>query len=163
MYGNPEFGSTIEFLKLEMNFKYIKALDKRNSFLFRLQYGAIESNNFNLVPTSQRFFAGGDSTIRGYKYNQVSPRNPAGDAVGGRYLEVTSLEYNYRFAERWSAATFIDAGRAFNNFDTAYSVGAGVGIRWQSPVGPFRLDIAEPVDDERFNDIRFHISLGPEL
>ena len=98
--------------------------------------------------------------INSIRYHRA---NPDGDAVGGRYLEVTSLEYNYRFAERWSAATFIDAGRAFNNFDTAYSVGAGVGIRWQSPVGPFRLDIAEPVDDERFNNIRFHISLGPEL
>ncbi|MBX2836988.1 MAG: autotransporter assembly complex protein TamA [Gammaproteobacteria bacterium] len=163
MYGDRNIGSTIDFLKLNLRFKYIKALDERNSYLFRLQYGAIESNDFTLVPTSQRFFAGGDTTIRGYKYNSISPTNPDGDAVGGRYLEVTSLEYNYRFAERWSVAAFLDAGRAFNNFDTAYSVGGGFGIRWQSPVGPFRLDLAEPIDDERFNDVRLHISLGPEL
>lgn len=163
MYGSRDAGSTIDFLKLATTFKYIKALDKKNSFLFRLNYGAIESNDFTLVPTSQRFFAGGDSTIRGYAFNSVSPTNPAGETVGGRYLEVTSLEYNRRFTERWSGAVFIDAGRAFNNFDSPYSVGAGVGVRWQSPVGPFRLDLAEPVDDNPLSDLRLHLSLGADL
>ena len=134
--------SDIDIYKSTLSYKWLKAFDKKNTFILSLQYGAIESNDFRRVPVSQRFFAGGDRSIRGFKYQSVSPRNPAGDAVGGRYLEVTSVELNHRFRPRWAAAAFIDTGRAFNNFDSAYSVGAGVGIRWLSPVGPFRVDIA---------------------
>jgi len=58
---------------------------------------------------------------------------------------------------------FADIGRAFNNFSTSQKIGAGVGIRWQSPVGPFRLDLATPVNDDDNNDVQLHLSLGPDL
>ena len=164
LYGSRELLSTIDFYKSTVSFKYLRAVSERNTLIGSVQYGAISTNDFTRVPASQRFFAGGDRSIRGYKYRDVSPRNLAGDAVGGRYLEILSAEYNYRFLDRWSAAAFVDAGRAFNNFDQAYSVGAGVGIRWQSPVGPFRVDVAKPVGDNDLDrGIRVHISLGPDF
>ena len=172
LYGSRELLSTIDLLKSTVSFKYLRAVTPRNAFILSLQYGAISTNDFSRVPASQRFFAGGDRSIRGYKYRDVSPRENGedgeededGEAIGGRYLEILNLEYNYRFLDRWSAALFVDAGRAFNEFDRAYSAGAGAGIRWQSPVGPFRLDVATPIDDsDRNRGVRVHISLGPDF
>ncbi len=162
-YGNRELLSTIDFYKATVNFKYLRAADKRNTLILSLQYGAITTNDFSQVPASQRFYAGGDRSIRGYGFRQVGPQDADEDPVGGRFLEVGSVEYNYRFADRWSFAVFSDFGRAFNNFSTSHSQGVGVGVRWQSPVGPFRLDVATPVNDPDNDSIRIHLSLGPDL
>lgn len=162
LFGSQELLSDIDFYKSVFSYKTLKSFGEKNTFILSLQYGAIESSDFDRLPASQRFFAGGDRTIRGFDYRSVSPKNPEGVAVGGRYLEVTSLEYNYRFLPRWAGAVFVDAGRAFNNFDQAYSVGAGVGIRWLSPVGPFRVDFARSISEDE-PDFTFHLSLGPDL
>lgn len=165
MGGSKRALSTIDFLKAVGSFRYLRALSDRNTVIGAVQYGAIHTNDddYSNVPVSQRFFAGGDRSVRGYRYRDLSPVDISGKAVGGRYLEVINLEYNYRFLDLWSAAIFVDAGRAFNRFSDPYSVGAGVGIRWQSPVGPFRIDIATPIDDDENNGIRVHLSLGPDL
>ena len=164
MYGSREFLSTIDFYKSTVAFKYLRAVTPRNTFIVSLQYGAISTNDFTRVPASQRFFAGGDRSVRGFAYRDVAPRDADGDPIGGRYLEVLGLEYNYRFLDRWGAALFVDAGRAFDAFDAPYAVGAGLGVRWQSPVGPFRLDLAHPVEDNPYGDgLRVHLSLGPDF
>jgi len=163
LYGNRELLSTIDFYKTSLNFKYLRAISPRNTFIFSFQYGAISTNDFDKVPLTQRFFAGGDRSIRGYRYRSVSPLDLDGKPKGGRYLESGSVEYNFRFADRWSLAVFTDVGRAFNNFSTAQRYGAGFGIRWQSPVGPFRLDLARPIAHGDNNDVRVHLSLGPDL
>ncbi len=163
--GNEALLSSIDFYKATVDFRYLRGFLERNTVIAGLQLGWIESNDFTRVPVSQRFFAGGDRSIRGFGFRDVAPRDPDGDVVGGRYLETFSAEYQYRFLDRWSGAAFVDAGRAFNSYDAPYSVGAGVGVRWQSPVGPFRLDFAVPVDDPTgdADSFRVHLSLGPEL
>ena len=93
------------------------------------------------------------------------PASPTDDddvAIGGRYKEVLTFEYNRRFKSVWAVALFADVGRAFDEFDAPYNVGAGFGIRWLSPVGPFRIDFAFGVSED---DVPFqlHLSLGPEL
>ncbi len=163
LYGNRELLSTIDFYKAVVNFKYLRAITPRNTFIFSFQYGAITTNDFDKVPATQRFFAGGDRSIRGYDFKSVSPLDSDGDPKGGRYLEAGSIEYNYRFADLWSFAVFTDVGRAFNTFSTSQSYGGGVGIRWQSPVGPFRLDLARPIGEGSYKDIKIHLSLGPDL
>lgn len=163
MGGSKRFLSTIDFLKTVGTFRYLRALSDRNTIIGGVQYGAIHSNDFPRVPASQRFFAGGDRSVRGFSYKDLSPRDPDGEAIGGRYLEVLNLEYNYRFLDRWSGALFADAGRAFNSFSAGYSVGAGFGVRWQSPVGPFRIDIATPISDGDGSSVRVHLSLGSDL
>jgi len=163
LYGNRKLLSTIDFYKASLNFKYLRAISPRNTFIFSFQYGAITTNDFEKVPFSQRYFAGGDRSIRGYRFRSVSPKYLDGDLKGGRYLEAGSVEYNFRFTDRWSLAVFTDVGRAFNKFSTSQKYGAGFGVRWQSPVGPFRLDLARPVADGKNNRIRVHLSLGPDL
>ena len=154
--------SGIDLYKAELNLKYLKSVSKSDTFILSAQYGAISSDDFSRVPTSQRFFVGGDRTIRGFPFRTLSPTDENGDAIGGRYKEVLTLEYNRRFKKVWAAALFVDAGRAFDEFDAPYNVGAGFGIRWLSPVGPFRVDFAFGVseDDAPF---QLHLSLGPEL
>lgn len=71
-----------------------------------------------------------------------------------------SMEYQYQFAEKWRAATFIDKGNAGDSWTMGLKTGVGVGIRWVSPVGPIRVDIAHGVED---NSVRLHFSMGPEL
>ena len=163
--GSSRLLSSIDLLKFSGSFKYLREVADRNTLIAAFQYGALYSDDFDRVPTSQRFFTGGDNSIRGFGFRDISPRNPEGNTVGGRFLEVASLEYNYRFRDRWSGALFIDAGRAFNNFDPSYSVGSGFGLRWQSPVGPFRIDIATPINgnDNDTDSVRVHLSLGAEL
>ena len=163
MGGSKRVLSSIDFLKAVGKFRYLRAVSDRNTLISSLQYGAIHSNDNDRVPTSQRFFAGGDNTVRGFAFREISPRNSDDEAIGGRFLEVLSLEYDYRFRDLWSAAIFTDAGRAFNSFSAGYSVGAGVGIRWQSPVGPFRIDIATPISDNDTGSVRFHLSLGADF
>ncbi|MFK7891665.1 MAG: autotransporter assembly complex family protein [Granulosicoccus sp.] len=158
-----KFFSSINILKAVAKFRYLRAISTRNTLIASLQYGAIKSDDYDRVPVSQRFFAGGDRSLRGFAYRSVSPTNAEGENVGGRFLEILNLEYNYRFRERWTAAVFSDAGRAFNSRATAHRIGAGVGIRWQSPVGPFRLDLARPVSGTDDSSFRVHISLGPEF
>lgn len=163
--GNESLLSSIDFYKATVDLRFLRGFLERNTVIAGLSLGWIESNDFTRLPVSQRFFAGGDRSVRGFGFREIGPRNIADDVVGGRYLETASLEYQYRFLDKWSGATFVDAGRAFNAYDAAYSVGAGVGVRWQSPVGPFRLDVAVPVEDPSgdADNFRVHLSLGPEL
>lgn len=131
--------------------------------LTRVQLGGIATNAFERIPPSLRFFAGGDQSVRGYDYQTLSPRDSEGERVGGRYLVVGSLEYQYPLLERWRLATFVDHGNAIDGFSDPLKTGVGVGVRWVSPVGPIRLDLAHALDSDEGSNFRIHFSMGPEL
>ncbi|SFB04245.1 autotransporter secretion outer membrane protein TamA [Pseudomonas sp. NFIX10] len=134
----------------------------KHRLLARAQIGGSATNGYKSIPPSLRFFAGGDQSVRGYDYQSLSPENSEGDHIGGRYMVAGSLEYQYSIAEKWRVATFIDQGNAFNSLELpSLKTGVGVGVRWVSPVGPIRLDLAHAMDDE--GGIRLHFSMGPEL
>ncbi|MFC3938934.1 outer membrane protein assembly factor [Pseudomonas gingeri NCPPB 3146 = LMG 5327] len=136
-------------------------LDKHR-FLGRVQFGGSATNGYKSVPPSLRFFAGGDQSVRGYEYQSLSPENDQGDRIGGRYMVAGSLEYQYSVADKWRIATFVDQGNSFNTLDfPSLKTGVGIGVRWVSPVGPIRLDLAHALDDP--GGIRLHFSMGPEL
>jgi len=134
----------------------------KHRFLARAQVGGSATNGYKSIPPSLRFFAGGDQSVRGYDYQSLSPENSEGDRIGGRYMVAGSLEYQYSVAEKWRVATFVDQGNSFNNLELpSLKTGVGVGVRWVSPVGPIRLDLAHALDEE--GGIRLHFSMGPEL
>ncbi|TBU97621.1 autotransporter assembly complex protein TamA [Phytopseudomonas dryadis] len=143
--------------------KGLTTLAQKHRFLGRVQFGGTESRGFNSsVPPSLRFFAGGDQSVRGYDYQSLSPENNQGDKIGGRYMLAASVEYQYSVAEKWRVATFYDQGNAFSSLDfPTLKSAVGMGVRWVSPVGPLRLDLAHPLDDE--GGVRLHFSMGPEL
>jgi translocation and assembly module TamA len=111
-----------------------------------------------------RFFAGGDVSVRGYAYNSLGPTDPLGAVIGGSNLLVGSVEIDQQIAGNWAIAAFVDSGNAYDkikDFDPATGVGAG--IRWFSPLGPIRIDIAVPLEKDAPDDYRLHITLGPDL
>ena len=143
--------------------KGLTTLWQNHRFLGRVQVGGTESKGFNSsVPPSLRYFAGGDQSVRGYDYQSLSPENNQGDKIGARYMVAASAEYQYSVADKWRVATFYDTGNAFNSLDfPTLKSAVGIGVRWVSPVGPLRLDLAHPLDDE--GGVRLHFSMGPEL
>lgn len=141
--------------------KGLYTLPGGHRLLGRVQAGGIATTDYGAIPPSLRFFAGGDQSVRGYDYQTLSPEDRQGNKVGGRYMLVGSAEYQYPIAERWRIAAFVDRGNAVNNLKDALKTGAGIGLRWVSPVGPIRLDLAKALDDP--GGFRIHFSMGPEL
>ena len=142
--------------------KGLTTLADKHRFLARAQFGGSATNGYKSIPPSLRFFAGGDQSVRGYDYQTLSPTNSDGDRIGGRYMVAASAEYQYQVADKWRVATFVDQGNSFNNLELpSLKTGVGFGVRWISPVGPLRLDLAKALDDD--GGIRLHFSMGPEL
>ncbi|WP_028694247.1 autotransporter assembly complex protein TamA [Pseudomonas cremoricolorata] len=143
--------------------KGLTTVAQNHRLLGRVQFGGSATNDYKKnVPPSLRFFAGGDQSVRGYDYQTLSPKNSDGDRIGGRYLFAASAEYQYSLTEKWRVATFIDQGNAFNTPELSnLKTGVGFGVRWVSPIGPLRLDLAKALDDD--GGIRLHFSMGPEL
>lgn len=156
-------GSDTNLIHGNVLLKGLTTLGQNHRFLGRVQFGGSATNGYQQnIPPSLRFFAGGDQSVRGYDYQTLSPKNNQGDRIGGRYLVAASAEYQYSIAEKWRLATFIDQGNAFNSLELpSLKTGVGVGVRWVSPVGPLRLDLARALDDD--GGIRLHFSMGPEL
>jgi translocation and assembly module TamA len=142
--------------------RLLRTFGGRHQILLRGDAGSVITDDFDNVPVSMRFFAGGDQSIRGYSYRSISPRDENGIAVGARNLVTASVEYDYEFIRRWRLAVFTDAGNAFDSAQEPAKIGAGVGVRWVSPVGPIRLDVAWPVSETE-KTLRLHFSMGPNL
>jgi translocation and assembly module TamA len=155
--------SDASLISLRAGLRLLRTLAGRHQFLLRGDAGTIATDNFDNVPQSMRFFAGGDQSIRGYAYKSVSPRDVNGLPVGARNLLTSSLEYDCEFLPRWRVAVFTDAGNAFDTADEPFKIGSGIGIRWVSPVGPIRFDVAWPVSETERDDFRIHFSMGPNL
>ena len=108
---------------------------------------AAGASQFSLPP-DQRFYAGGSGTIRGYRYQSVGPLFPNGNPVGGTAINAGSVEYRQRFGTNFGTAVFLDAGNVSKNLNPLngqLKTGAGVGLRYYTPIGPIRLDVAVPL------------------
>lgn len=160
--GKEGLGSDANVVHGTALLKGLTTVAQNHRFLGRIQVGGTATNGYKSIPPSLRFFAGGDQSVRGYDYQSLSPENSDGDKIGGRYMIAGSAEYQYSIAEKWRVAAFIDEGNSFNSLDLpSLKTGVGIGIRWVSPVGPLRLDLAHALDDD--GGIRLHFSMGPEL
>ncbi|UCB54152.1 MAG: outer membrane protein assembly factor [Thiotrichales bacterium] len=156
--------SDTSFGQVYGNTKWVFKLWSSGRLLTRAEAGFTLIDELDTLPASVRFFAGGDTSVRGYAYKSLGPVDPFGNVVGGENLLVGSIEVDQQFADSWAVAAFIDSGNAydkFSSFDTA--TGVGVGIRWFSPLGPIRIDVAVPLQDDAPDDYRLHITLGPDL
>ncbi|UOG93280.1 MAG: autotransporter assembly complex protein TamA [Candidatus Thiothrix sulfatifontis] len=149
-------------LQGKLSGKYLHTLDNRDKLILQGAAGTTLTNDLDDMPKSLRFFAGGQSSVRGYDFESLGETNAAGDVLGGKHLLTTSVEYERPVVDNWSAAGFVDAGDAFDNTaNLTMNVGAGFGVRYKSPLGPIRADIAAPTDD--LGDVHFYFSLGPDL
>jgi translocation and assembly module TamA len=160
-WGSPALGADLGFRQLLGSVLLVRSVDRRTRILLRAEAGSIRSGDFERLPPSLRFYAGGDRSVRGYGYQELGPLFEGDQRVGGRKLLVGSVEVERMFTRQWGGAVFIDAGNAYGR-DFEPAVGVGLGLRWRSPVGPVQLDVGHGLDDPD-RAIRLHIQLGPPL
>lgn len=156
------FLSDISFTQVIVRGKYIKSIGDSSRVITRGMVGATEVSDFSKLPSSLRFFAGGDNSIRGFNYQSLGPKNDLDEVTGGRYTAVGSVEYEHMFLQNWGGAVFTDFGNAFNSWSDPIEYSVGVGIRWRSPVGLIRVDVARGISDED-KPFGLHIMIGPDL
>ena len=156
--------SDTSFARTLFHAHYLQALGFGFRSFLRGDLGAMWVDQFRQLPPAERFFTGGDNSIRGYDFQELGPVNDKGDVIGGAYLGVVSLEVEKYLTDNWGIAGFVDTGNAFGGpgSSTGLKTGVGLGLRWRSPVGPVRIDLAHPLDksDTLF---RIHLRIGPDL
>ena len=156
-------GSDIDLLQAGTQGKLIRPFGEKGRILLRGDLGWSRVSDFSRLPPSLRFFAGGDRSVSGYRYQSLGPEDASGNVIGGRYLAVGSVEYDYRIKKEWSVAIFYDAGNAMDHWNKIdLKQGTGIGVRWHSPIGPVRLDLAYAISQPGIM-LRLHFNMGPDL
>jgi translocation and assembly module TamA len=151
------------FGSLDLEVKWLHAFGPDTRLILRGEVGVMEVDDFDLLPPELRFFSGGDRSIRGFGYEEIGSRNAQGDVIGGDRLAEGTVELERYWRRGFGAAVFVDAGDAFLGEDFSLHVGTGVGVRWKSPVGVLRLDLAYPVKSIDSSGWQIHFNIGPDF
>lgn len=143
------------------------ALDdaKRVVLAGRARLATIAGSRTEIIPANKRLYAGGGGSIRGYKFQSVGPLDAQGDPLGGRSAVEFGGELRVRVGESFGVVPFLDGGTVFDQpyfgLDQTIRWAAGLGLRYYSPVGPLRLDLAFPINRrERDDAFQFYVSIG---
>jgi len=156
--GSNDVLSDTSFIQAQVSGRRIRTFDNGNRVIGRASIGATGVSDFSQLPVSRRFFTGGDRTTRGYGFENISP----GDDDGGKFLTELSLELEVPFRPSFSWAIFGDLGDAFDD-DLDLRRGIGAGLRWRSPIGPVRIDLARGLDEPSGGSYHLHFGIGPDL
>lgn len=157
--GTTAIGSDVDFAQVHARATWVHGFGARNRLLLRGEIGRVFTGDFYELPPSLRFYAGGDTSVRGYSYQEIGPR-VNGQNIGAPNLLVASVEFEHRFTRDWGMAVFADDGDAFD--DRPHSnLGFGLGLRWRSPVGPVRIDLAHGVHSA--SPLHLHFNIGTDL
>jgi translocation and assembly module TamA len=164
--GHPNATFLISTLSLSTYFDLNNLLPiapGRSVLAARALAGVAEGAGELSLPPDQRFYAGGTSTIRGYGYQLVGPMFPHTDnPTGGTAITTGGLEFRQRLYSNWGAVAFVDAGQVSASLKALRNdlrIGAGAGVRYYTPIGPIRFDIAVPVD-RRPGEDSFEVYIG---
>ncbi len=156
--GSTALLSDTNFVQGTIKLRGLLELQRRLQLRVRADQGATYVGSFDNLPPSQRFFAGGDGSVRGYAFQSLGPRDENNRTIGGRYLTTTSAELDWFFLREYGLAAFVDAGGADDTPLIDLSVGAGLGIRYRAPFGAFALDLAHPFDAGQ-SPVRLHLGV----
>ncbi|MHB8913210.1 MAG: autotransporter assembly complex protein TamA, partial [Lysobacter sp.] len=163
--GAEGAGSDASFAQAHASARWYKGLGPQSRLIIRGELGhTFVDATLGTLPPSLRFHAGGDRSIRGYAWREVGPRvGSAGERfpIGARNVATASVEYEQYFRGPWGAAVFVDSGSAFND-TPEWRTGVGVGLRWKSPVGPLRIDIARGLNDPD-SSFQLYLNIGADL
>jgi translocation and assembly module TamA len=148
-----EINGGATFVKLRAEASAYRALDADKRFVLagRVAAGTIYGASLASVPANRRFYAGGGGSVRGYGYQDIGPVNAAGQPTGGRSLIETSAEIRIGVTDTIGLVPFVDAGlvSASETFSGAkFKAGAGIGVRYSTPFGPLRVDVAVPLNKD---------------
>lgn len=172
--GSPTtLGSDASFLQFRFQGERIFDFAPRWHLDLRAELGAtqLESNRADEIldlPASQRFFAGGDRSVRGFALNELSPKevDPSDGkekSVGGKHLATGTIEVTRDLPRNFGVAAFYDVGNAFNDFkDPQLEYSAGLGVRYNIAVASFGVDVAQPLSESGRNP-RFHLYISTQF
>lgn len=138
------------------------SLDSEATFVLasKVNIGTIYGASMALIPPPEKFYAGSESTLRGYNYFTVSPLKD-NDPIGGRSLFIYTAECRWHFSTTWGMVGFFDVGNvyspSFPQFNKKMLKSLGFGVRYYTPVGPLRLDFAFPLDRRPHIDSAFQV------
>jgi translocation and assembly module TamA len=153
--------SSESFLQFNLVGKYINTIGP-GRLILKFESGVTMVDDIDELPVSIQYFSGGDQSVRGYKYQSLGPLNELGEVTGGKHLLSAGIEYDFNVRPNWKMAVFFDAGNSFNSTSQYRAKkGVGIGVRWMSPIGPIRADLASALDDD--NRLRLHVTMGPDL
>ncbi len=147
---------------LDLNSLGLSSAPKRSVLALRALVGLAGGASEFSLPPDQRFYAGGSGTIRGYRYQSVGPEFADGNPTGGTAIGAGSVEYRRRIGTNFGMAVFVDAGQVSDNLDAlsgSLRFGGGAGVRYYTPIGPIRLDLAAPLG-RRAGDDSFEVYIG---
>ena len=155
-------GSNASFARAKASAKFIRTIVPHTRMLARIDLGGTVTNQLRDLPPSIRFFSGGDQSVRGFAYRSLGPVDEMNSVIGGRVLAVGSFELDREIIRRFGIAGFVDFGNAMDRFDWSLEQSVGGGVRWLSPVGLVRLDMAFATTRDG-SPLRFHLTVGPDL
>jgi translocation and assembly module TamA len=161
-------GSNLSFLQSKLTGSWYDQLDSRGNYIVALQgtLGATVGTSLDSIPKDHRFYAGGGGSVRGFGYQEAGPLDKFDNPIGGRSLAVISAELRTKLTETIGLVPFFDAGSdyasAFPDFKGRVALGAGIGLRYFTAVGPVRLDLATPLNPRSGVDspVQLYVSLG---
>lgn len=139
------------FSSFEGSLSGYKGLGAEDKVVLAAQIAAgsvIGGSELSDIPVTRRFFAGGGGSVRGYSYREISPYNDENEALGGRSYALASFEVRVKMSENFGIVPFLDVGSVSTEITPDFSdirAGAGIGIRYATPFGPLRLDVAVPL------------------
>jgi translocation and assembly module TamA len=164
------FGSRANFLQIHVQLERVLDLAPKWHLLLRDEAGATLASHFEAMPPVMRFFAGGEGSVRGFAYNDLSPTQQyclSGSKVcdlakaGGKDVITGTVEFDRDLPRNFGIAAFFDYGNAFNRFGTPLEYGAGIGFRVRLPVLTLGIDIGQPLSQS--GSPRLYINFSPKL
>ena len=154
------------FAQVHAAAQWFHGFDPDSRLILRGELGHTFGDDLLELPPSLRYYAGGDRSVRGYGWHEIGPKVELDDGsfyfTGAKSVVTASIEYERYLFGPWGAAVFVDTGSAFNGRTPEMRSAVGIGLRWKSPVGPVRIDIAHGLDQPD-SPITLHLNIGADL
>jgi translocation and assembly module TamA len=169
--GSPEtLGSDASYLRFYTRAERVWPISGPWYVRLRGEFGTSWVNDFSELPASQRFFAGGDRSVRGFALDELSPievivsdtGEVSRQSIGGEHKIVGSVELERDLPYNLRGALFVDTGNAFSDWDTPLEYSVGVGVRWRLPMMLIGVDVAQALS-ESGKSPRLHLNITQVL
>lgn len=165
-FGGDVNGESVSFVRIDGRIAGYLALNEERSLVLasRARIGSIIANDVYDVPITRRLFSGGGGSVRGFASNSLGPEDSDGDARGGLSVVEIGTELRFGIVGDLGGVVFAEAGQVSDSvapqFDDLRSA-VGTGIRYYSPIGPIRADLAFPLDpDDDEDGFQFYLAIG---
>lgn len=165
-WANGAIGSDVDFVRMSASWSQYEELTEGTVVAWNLRSGWTRPTGNEVLPLQERFFNGGQNTVRSFRESELGPTDAGGEPVGGEAFHVASVELRQELTERFEGALFYDTGTViedaadWSSFD-GFRSGVGVGLRYLLPIGPLRLDVGyNPDASAQEEDWVLHFALG---